>query len=148
MGMADLVFADIPKNQPVPNVSYPAYSVPFWNALNLDFLGELFDFADKIIHDDGAPLFHLDDNGDFKDSIQDHFAAFGLTIFKRIGWESTVFAFIPLNLWTRPLTSSKLCYLVVPQKQSNLTLISGLDTRHFAFAMPMSSRLLVLSSNG
>ena len=81
--MADLVIADIPENLPVPNVSDPSYSVPSWNALDTDFLGELFDFADEILHDDGALLlFHEDDNGDFKESIQDHFAAFGFTIFK------------------------------------------------------------------
>ena len=67
----------------MPNVSNPAHNIPSWNALDLKFLGELFDFADEIIHDDGALLlFHLDDNGDFKESIQDHFAAFGFTIFK------------------------------------------------------------------
>jgi hypothetical protein len=83
VGMADLVIADIPENLPVPNVSDPSYSVPSWNALDTDFLGELFDFADEILHDDGALLlFHADDNGDFKESIQDHFAAFGFTIFK------------------------------------------------------------------
>ena len=83
VGMADLVIADIPENLPVPNVSDPAYSVPSWNALDPDFLGELFDFADEIIHDDGALLlFHPVDNGDFRESIQDHFPAFGFTIFK------------------------------------------------------------------
>ena len=47
MGMADLVIADIPENMPVSNVSNPSYSVPSWNALDNDFLGELFDFADE-----------------------------------------------------------------------------------------------------
>jgi hypothetical protein len=70
VGMADLIIADIPKNLPVPNVSDPAYSVPSWNALDPDFLGELFNFADEIIHDDGIfLLFHPDDNGDFRKSI-------------------------------------------------------------------------------
>jgi hypothetical protein len=83
VGMADLVIADIPENLFVPNVSDPFYSVPSWNALDSDFLGELFDFADEILHDDGALLlFHPDDNGDFRESIEDHFAAFGFTIFK------------------------------------------------------------------
>jgi hypothetical protein len=83
VGMIDLVIADIPENLPVPNVSDPSYSVPSWNALDSDFLGELFDFSDKILHDDGALLlFHPDDNGDFRESIEDHFAAFGFTIFK------------------------------------------------------------------
>ena len=83
VGMADLVIADLPENLPVPNVSYPSYNIPTWNALDTDFLGELFDFADEILHDDGALLlFHPDDNGDFRESIQDHFAAFGFTIFK------------------------------------------------------------------
>jgi hypothetical protein len=83
VGMADLVIADIPENLPVPNVSDPSYSVPSWNALDSDFLGELFDFADEILHDDGALLlFHLDDNGDSRESIEDHFAAFGFTLFK------------------------------------------------------------------
>ena len=83
VGMADLVIADIPENLPVPNVSDPSYSVPSWNALDSDFLGELFDFADEILHDDGALLlFHPDDNGDIRESIEDHFAAFGFTIFK------------------------------------------------------------------
>jgi hypothetical protein len=83
VGMADLIIADIPENLPVPNVSDPSYSVPSWNALDSDFLGELFDFADEILHDDEALLlFHPDDNGDFRNSIQDHFAAFGFTIFK------------------------------------------------------------------
>jgi hypothetical protein len=81
--MADLVIADIFENLSVPNISDPAYCIPSWNALNLDFLGEIFDFADEIVHDDGALLlFHPDDNGDFNESIQDHFVAFGFTIFK------------------------------------------------------------------
>jgi hypothetical protein len=67
----------------VPNVSDQAFSVPSWNALDLDFLSKLFDFADEIIHDDGALLlFHPDDNNDFRESIQDHFPSFGFTIFK------------------------------------------------------------------
>jgi hypothetical protein len=83
VGMADLVIADIPENLPVPNVSDPSYSVPSWNALDSDFLGELFDFADEILHDDGALLlFHHVDNGDFRESIESHFAAFGFTMFK------------------------------------------------------------------
>jgi hypothetical protein len=83
VGMADLVIADIPENIPVANVSYPSYNVPSWNALDSDFLGELFDFADEILHDDGALFFfHPDDNGDFRKNIEDHFAAFGFTIFK------------------------------------------------------------------
>jgi hypothetical protein len=83
VGMADLVIADIPENLPVPNVSDPSYSVPSWNTLDSDFLGELFDFSDEILHDDGALIiFHPDDNGDFRESIEDHFAAFGFNIFK------------------------------------------------------------------
>jgi hypothetical protein len=81
--MADLVIADIPENLPVPNVSDPAYSVPSWNALDSDFIGKLFDFADEILHDNGVLLlFHPNDNGDFMENIQDHFVAFGFTIFK------------------------------------------------------------------
>ena len=81
--MTDLIIADIPENQPVPNVSDPTYSVFSFNALDLDFLGELIDFADEIIHDDEALLlFHPDNNGDFNESIQDHFVAFGFIIFK------------------------------------------------------------------
>jgi hypothetical protein len=83
VGMADPVIVDIPENLPVPNISDPTYSVPSWNVLDPDFLDELFDFADEIVHDDGALFFfHPDDNGDFKESIQDHFAAFEFTIFK------------------------------------------------------------------
>jgi hypothetical protein len=83
IGMADFVIADIPENLPVPNVSDPADSVPSWNALDPDFLGELFDFADEIINDDEALLlFHPVDNGDFRENIQGHFAVFGFTIFK------------------------------------------------------------------
>ena len=83
VGMADLVIADLPENLPVPNVSDPSYNVPSWNALDSDFLDELFDFADEILHDDGALLlFHPDDNGELRESIEDHFAAFGFTIFK------------------------------------------------------------------
>ena len=78
-----IVIADIPENLPVSNVSDSSYSVPSWNALDTDFLGELFDFADKIMHDNGVLiLFHPDDNGNFRESIEDHFAAFGFTIFK------------------------------------------------------------------
>ena len=81
--MADLVIANIPENLPVPNVSDPAHSAPSWNAFDLDFFGELFNFADEIIHDDGTLLlFHLDDNGDFRENIQDQFPSFGFTIFK------------------------------------------------------------------
>ena len=70
VGMADLVIVDIPENLSVPNVSDPAFSVVSLNALDHDFLGELFDFADEIIHDDVALLlFHPDDNGDFGESI-------------------------------------------------------------------------------
>ena len=83
VGMADLVIADLPENLPVPNVFDPSYNVPSWNALDSDFLDELFDFADEILHDDGALLlFHPDDNGELRESIEDHFAAFGFTIFK------------------------------------------------------------------
>jgi hypothetical protein len=62
----------------------------------------------------------------------------------RSGWESTVFAYLQLSIRTRPRTSSMLYYLFVPPKQLDPTLISGRGTRHFAFAMPMSSRLLAL----
>ena len=63
----------------MPNVSNLAYSVPSWKALDPDLIGELFDFADEIIHDDGALLlFHPYDNGDFRESIQDHFLFFWL----------------------------------------------------------------------
>jgi hypothetical protein len=83
VGMADFDIADIPENMHVPNISDPSYSVPSLNALDSDFLGEFFDFADEILHDDGALLlFHPDDNGDLKESIEDHFVAFGFTIFK------------------------------------------------------------------
>ena len=81
--MANIVIVDIPENLPVPNVSDLAHSVPSYNALDRDFFGELFDFADEIIHDDGALLlFHPDDNGDFKENIHDHFPSFGFTIFR------------------------------------------------------------------
>ena len=81
--MADLVIADISENLPVSNVSDPSYSVPSWNALDTNFLGELYYFMDEILHDDGALLlFHPNDNDDFRESIEDHFAAFGFTIFK------------------------------------------------------------------
>ena len=74
---------DILENLPLHSVSDPSYSVPSWNALDIDFLGELFDFMDKIMHDDGALIFfHPDDNGDFRKNIKDHFAAFRFTIFK------------------------------------------------------------------
>jgi hypothetical protein len=83
VGMVDLVISNIAENLSVPNVSDPAHSVLSWNTLDLDFLGEFFNFADEIIHDDGALLlFHPVDNGDFRKSIQDHFHAFGFTIFK------------------------------------------------------------------
>ena len=83
VGMADLVIADISNNLHVHNVSNPSYSLPSWNALDTDFLGELFDFADEImLHDGALLLFHADDNGDLKKSIQNHFAAFEFTIFK------------------------------------------------------------------
>ena len=83
MRMVNLVIADIPENLPVPNVSDLTYSVPSWNALDPDFIGDLFDFVHEILHDDEALLhFHPDDNGDYKESIQDHFVAFGFSIFK------------------------------------------------------------------
>ena len=83
MGMVDLVIVDIPENLPMPNVSKPTCSVPSQNALDIDFLGEFFDFADEIIHDDGALLlFHPYNNGDFRESFQDHLLAFGFTILK------------------------------------------------------------------
>jgi hypothetical protein len=146
VGITNLVITDIPENLPVPNVSDSSYSVPSWNALDRDFLSELFDFSDEILHDDGALLFfHPDDNGDVRESIKDHFTAFGFTIFKN-GWESTVFAYLQLSIRTRPPTSSRLYYLFVAPKQLDLTLISSRGTRHFTFAMPMSSRLLALSS--
>ena len=82
VGMADLVIADIPEYMPVPNVSNPTYSVASWNALDPDILSEFLDFADEIIHDNGAfLLFHPDDNDDFRESIQYHFVAFGFAIF-------------------------------------------------------------------
>ena len=81
--MADLIIGDILENLPVPNVSDPYLNVPSWNALDTDFLGELFDFANEILHVDGVLLlFPLDDNGDFMESIEVHFTAFGFTIFK------------------------------------------------------------------
>ena len=83
VGNVDLIIADISDNMSVPNVSDLFYIVPSWNALDTGFLGELFDFADEILHDDGALfLFHPDDNGDFRKSIEDHFDAFGFTVFK------------------------------------------------------------------
>jgi hypothetical protein len=146
VGMVDLVIADIPENMHVPNVSNPSYSVPSWNALDSDFLSELFDFADEILHDDGALfLFHPDDNGDFRESIEDHFAAFGFTIFKewlgvnRLRLSSAKHKDKTINLF-------QVVLLVRAQKKLDPTLISGCGTRHFAFAMSMSSRLLELSS--
>jgi hypothetical protein len=140
VGMADLVIVDIPENQPVPNVSDPTFSVPSWNALDPDFLGELFDFANEL-----SPSF-------IQMSMVTSGRAFKTTslllgsLSSRSGWESTVFAYIQLSIWTRPPTSFKFYYLFVLLKQLDQTLISGPDTRHFAFAMPMSSRLLALSS--
>jgi hypothetical protein len=60
-------------------------------------------------------------------------------------WESTVFAYLQLSIRTKPPTSCKLYYLFVPPKQLDTTLVSSRDTHHFAFAMPMSSRLFALS---
>ena len=83
IGMADLVIADLPENLPVPTVSDPPSSIPSWNVLDDGFLGELFDFADEIIHDDGALLlFHPQDDGDFRELIESHFPSFGFAVFK------------------------------------------------------------------
>ena len=143
VGMVDLVIADIPENQPVPTVSDPDTS---WNALDHDFLGELFDFTGEIIHNNGTLLlFHPNDNGDFRESIQDHFPFFGFIIFKewlgvkRLRLHSAKHMDKATNLF-------QVVLFVVPPKQSDSTFISSPDTRHFAFAIPMSSRLLALSS--
>ena len=60
-GAADLVIADLPEGLPVPTVSVPSSVVPTWNEKSEDYLQELFDFADEILHDNGVLLlfFHL-----------------------------------------------------------------------------------------
>ena len=145
VGMADLVIADLPENLPLPNVSVPSYNVPSWNSLDSEFRGELFDFADEILHDDGALiLFHPDDNGEFRESIEAHFPAFGFTIFKewlgvnRLRLSSTKHKDKTTNLFRVCYLS---CYQITWHRRSMRP-----GTRHFVFAMPMSSRLLALSS--
>ena len=146
VGMADLVIADISENMLVPNVSDPAYSVPSWIALDFDFLGELFDFMDVIIHDDRVfLLFHPDDNGDSRENIHNDFLAFGVTIFKEWLGVNRLRLHL-LSMWTRPPTFSKFYYLFVPRKQLDLIMINNTGTRHFAFTMSLTSRLLALSS--
>jgi hypothetical protein len=82
-GAADLVIADLPEGLPVPNVSVPSSVVPTWNVKSEDYLQELFEFADEILHDSGALLlFFPFDNGDFLEDIETFFDSFGFAIYK------------------------------------------------------------------
>ena len=146
VGMADLVIADISENLLVPNVSDPAYSVPSWNALDFDFLGELFDFMDEIIHDDRVfLLFHLDDNGDSRENIHNDFFAFGVTIFKE--WLGVNRLRLHLAKHVDKTTN---IFQVVLLVRATKTIGSDHDKPHghssFAFTMSLTSRLLALSS--
>jgi hypothetical protein len=117
VGMADLVIADIPKNLHVPNVSDPSYSVPSWNALDSDFLGEFFDFADER----SCMTMKLSSSFILMTMVTSGRALKTISVLlgsrsSRSGWESTVFAYLQLSIRTRPPTSSMLYYLFVPPK--------------------------------
>jgi hypothetical protein len=53
-GAIDLVIANLPEGLPVPTVSVPSSVLPTWNEKSDDYLQELFDFADEILHDNGV----------------------------------------------------------------------------------------------
>ena len=59
-GVADLIIADLLEGLPVPTVSVPSSVVFTWNEKNDDYLQELFDFTDEMLHDNGVLFFfHL-----------------------------------------------------------------------------------------
>ena len=58
----DLMIMDVPEGLPVPMVSDPASSVLVWNKLPKRFVETVFEFASRLVHDNGVLLlFYLDD---------------------------------------------------------------------------------------
>jgi hypothetical protein len=142
--MANLVIADIPENLPVPNVSYHFYNVPSWNALDSDFLGELFDFADDILHDDNAELsssfilMTMVTSGRALKTISLLLDSRSL----RSVWESTVFAYLQLSIRLRYTNLFQVVLLVRATK----TIGFDLDKRprHSSFRLRDANELKAL----
>lgn len=58
----DLLFADVPKNLPVPGISVSDTDIPVWNQRQPPYLENLFAYAEKNLHDDAVLLLmHSDD---------------------------------------------------------------------------------------
>ena len=58
----DLMIMDVPEDLLVPMVSDPASFVPEWNELPEKFVETIFEFASRLVHDNGVLLFfHPDD---------------------------------------------------------------------------------------
>lgn len=53
----DLLFADVPENLRVPNISTSSSDVPRWNKRSSNYFEVLFAFADANLHDDGVLVF-------------------------------------------------------------------------------------------
>lgn len=53
----DLLFADVPENLRVPNISASPLEVPKWNTRSPSYFEVLFAFASANLHDDGVLVF-------------------------------------------------------------------------------------------
>jgi len=131
---ADLVIADLPIGLPVPTVLVPSSIIPTWNEKSDDYLQELFDFVNEILHDNGVLLLIFPfDNGEFLEDIERFYDCFGFAMSKKlIGSISCPLARqrfpIPLRTDSISLFSSGFCKPRTPC----LTLL------HFSFIMYQS----------
>ena len=53
----DLLFADVPENLRVPNISTSSSDIPQWNKRSSSYFEVLFAFANANLHDDGVLVF-------------------------------------------------------------------------------------------
>lgn len=53
----DLLFADVPENLRVPNISASLSDIPRWNKRSSSYFEVLFAFANANLHDDGVLVF-------------------------------------------------------------------------------------------
>ena len=129
-GHADLVIADLPDGLPVPNVSVPSSAVPTWNLKSESYLQELFDFADEILHDNGALLlFYPFDNGEYLDDIETFFEAFGFAICKE--WMGV--NYLPMSSAKVPRTTTNRFNILllnrVPRPEDSVSWTSAFHVR-------------------
>lgn len=52
----------MPDGLPVPNISDPPLSVPYWNTYDEEFAEYIFEFASGSLQDDGAVMLFLPDS--------------------------------------------------------------------------------------